>query len=91
MDKILAILFPVTAFVAAGIERSIANMYFIPYALLIKDFDPDFISRVGGGIPHLDNLMPVTIGNIIGGAMLVAAVYCSVYLRGKESSKSPKN
>ena len=101
MDKILAILFPITAFVATGFEHSIANMYFIPYALLIKDFDPDFISRVGGGVPHLDiliwksffvdNLIPVTIGNIIGGAVLVAAVYWSVYLRGRESNKSPKN
>ena len=93
IDKILAIIFPITAFVAAGFEHSIANMYFIPYALLIKDFDPDFISRVGRGIQHLDiltwqsffvdNLLPVTIGNIIGGAVLVAAVYWSVYLRGR--------
>ena len=93
IDKILAIIFPITAFVAAGFEHSIANMYFIPYALLIKDFDPDFISRVGRGIQHLDiltwqsffvdNLLPVTIGNIIGGAVFVAAVYWSVYLRGR--------
>lgn len=97
-DKILAILFPITAFVAAGFEHSIANMYFIPYALLIKYFDPDFIAKVGGGIQQLDiltwksffidNLLPVTIGNIIGGAVLVAAVYWSIYLRGRESEKS---
>src|SRR5512136_2645717 len=41
-DKILAILFPISAFVAAGFEHSVANMYFIPYALLIKAFDPAF-------------------------------------------------
>ncbi|MCI0555083.1 MAG: formate/nitrite transporter family protein [Anaerolineae bacterium] len=99
IDKILAIIFPITAFVAAGFEHSIANMYFIPYALLIKDFDPDFISKIGKGVQHLDiltwksffidNLMPVTIGNIIGGAVLVAAVYWSVYLLGREDNKSP--
>jgi len=93
LDKIMAILFPITAFVAAGFEHSIANMYFIPYALLIKNFDPAFITRAGGAIPRLDiltwrsffvdNLIPVTIGNVIGGAVLVAAVYWSVYLRGR--------
>ena len=94
-DKILAIVFPISAFVAAGFEHSVANMYFIPYALLIKEFDPDFISRASGKILHLDiltwrsffidNLIPVTIGNIIGGAVLVAAVYWSIYLRSRES------
>ena len=47
VDKILAIIFPITAFVAAGFEHSIANMYFIPIGLLIKGFDPAFISAVG--------------------------------------------
>ncbi len=90
-DKILAIIFPITAFVAAGFEHSIANMYFIPYALFIKDFDPKFVAAVGDKVPHLDlltwqaflvnNLIPVTIGNIIGGAVLVAAVYWTIFLR----------
>lgn len=93
LDKIIAIIFPITAFVAAGFEHSIANMYFIPYALLIKNFDPTFIARAGGTIPNLDiltwksffvdNLIPVTLGNIIGGAVLVAAIYWSIYLRGR--------
>lgn len=95
VDKIIAIIFPITAFVAAGFEHSIANMYFIPYALLIKDFDAEFISRTTESIPRLetltwgsffiDNLVPVTIGNIIGGTLLVAAVYWSIYLRGRKS------
>lgn len=95
LDKIVAIIFPITAFVAAGFEHSIANMYFIPYALLIRNFDPEFISRVSSRIPNLDNLtwtsffidnlIPVTIGNIIGGTVLVAAVYWSIYLRGRQS------
>jgi formate/nitrite transporter len=55
-DKILAIIFPITAFVAAGFEHSIANMYFIPYALMIKDFDPAFIGIVSSQVAHLDKL-----------------------------------
>ena len=95
LDKILAIIFPITAFVAAGFEHSIANMYFIPYALFIKDFDPDFVSTVGAKVAHLDlltwqaflfnNLIPVTIGNIIGGTILVAAVYWAIFLRPDNS------
>ena len=95
LDKILAILFPITAFVAVGFEHSIANMYFIPYALFIKDFDPNFVSTVSDKVAHLDlltwqaflfsNLIPVTIGNIIGGAVLVAAIYWAIFLRPDKS------
>ncbi|GAB1470030.1 formate transporter FocA [Chloroflexota bacterium] len=94
LDKIAAIIFPITAFVAAGFEHSVANMYFIPYALLVKGFDPAYIAKVGDKVPNLDaltwqaffikNLLPVTIGNIIGGVMLVAAIYWVVFLRGKK-------
>lgn len=96
LDKIMSIIFPITAFVAAGFEHSIANMYFIPYALLVKMFDPEYMARVAEKIPNLNlltweafflkNLIPVTIGNIIGGAVLVAAVYWVVFLRGKKVS-----
>ena len=96
VDKIVAIIFPITAFVAAGFEHSIANMYFIPYALFIKMFDPDFIAKVGDKVAGLDkltwqafwvnNLLPVTIGNIIGGAVLVAAVYWAIFLRPEKPS-----
>ena len=88
VDKIAAVVFPVTAFVAAGFEHSIANMYFIPVALFIKQFDGDFANQTGldlGGLTWdgflLENLLPVTIGNIIGGAIFVAAVHWFVYLR----------
>ncbi len=94
VDKILAIIFPITAFVAAGFEHSIANMYFVPYALLIRNFDPGFTASVAEKIPQLEsltwgafflnNLLPVTIGNIIGGSVLVAAVYWSIFLRGNK-------
>ena len=95
LDKIMAIIFPITAFVAAGFEHSVANMYFVPFALFIKDFDPAFTQAVGDKVPHLSdltwqtfflgNLLPVTIGNIIGGAVLVAAVYWAIFLRPTES------
>lgn len=94
-DKIFAILFPITAFVAAGFEHSIANMYFIPYALFIKGFNPQFTAAVANQVPGLEkltwqaffvnNLIPVTVGNIIGGAVLVAAVYWAIFLRHSES------
>jgi formate transporter len=90
-DKILSIILPIAAFVAAGFEHSVANMYFIPYGLLIKDLDPGYTMSVAAQVSQLDkltwpaflvgNLLPVTIGNIIGGAILVAAVYWAVFLR----------
>lgn len=90
-DKILAIVPPITAFVAAGFEHSIANMYFLPFGLAIKGFAPDSfwtaIGQMPEGFAALDyaalatNLIPVTIGNVIGGGVLVGAVYWFVYLR----------
>jgi formate transporter len=91
-DKILAIIPPITCFVAAGFEHSVANMYFIPLALFVKKWGgPDFfttISRTAVDFPHLTlrnffiaNLLPVTIGNIIGGAILVGLVYWFIYSR----------
>ncbi len=95
VDKIAAIIFPITAFVAAGFEHSIANMYFVPYALFIKAFDNDFIGQVAEKVPQLENLtwsaflmnnlIPVTLGNIIGGAVLVAAIYWAIFLRAENS------
>ena len=93
--KILAIIFPITAFVAASFEHSIANMYFVPYALFIKAFDPAFVTSLADKAPDLTsltwgnfllkNLLPVTIGNIIGGAGLVALMYWFVYLRNRKT------
>ncbi len=72
-DKVLAIVFPITAFVAAGFEHSIANMYFLPLAALLG-------APLGAG-DLLHNLVPVTAGNIVGGSVLVALVYWLIYLR----------
>lgn len=92
-DKILAILFPITAFVALGFEHSIANMYFIPAGLVLLE-DAGMVAAAGqaaGGALDLSrltingflmgNLLPVTLGNIIGGGFLVAMVYWFIYLR----------
>jgi formate transporter len=88
-DRILSIVFPITAFVASSFEHSVANMYFIPVALFIAE-DSSFLSSLGDlpdvadlswGAFFVDNLLPVTIGNVIGGTILVGAVYWFVYLR----------
>ncbi len=87
-DRILAVVPPVSAFVAAGFEHSVANMYFVPLGLLIARFEPALAAGAGRATDHLTwgtflvhNLLPVAIGNVIGGAGLVAAVYWFVYLR----------
>jgi len=72
-DKVLAIVFPITAFVAAGFEHSIANMYFFPLAMLL--------GSPLGAADMAHNLLPVIAGNIVGGSVLVALVYWVVYLR----------
>jgi formate/nitrite transporter len=91
-DRVLAIVPPISAFVAAGFEHSIANMYFIPAALFIKagatnafwanvgKTATDFPNLTWGNF-FLANLLPVTLGNIIGGAVMVGLVYWSIYLR----------
>ncbi len=73
-SKILAIIFPISAFVALGFEHCVANMYFIPLGMLLGDFE---ISA----IEFLTNVIPVTIGNIVGGSVFVAFVYWVVYVR----------
>lgn len=90
-DKVLALLFPVSAFVVAGFEHSVANMYFIPLGLFIKAWGPaDLWAQMGNSAAGLSaltwpaffvSLIPVTIGNIIGGGGLVGAVYWFIYLR----------
>ncbi len=91
-DKILAIIWPISGFVALGFEHCIANMYFIPLGIILKN-DPEMMGTLAGqptGIESLDwggllnNLVPVTLGNIVGGTLMVAGVYWFAYLRNKE-------
>lgn len=91
VDRVAIIILPISAFVAAGFEHSIANAYFIPMGLFIKATAPESfwksIGKTAADFPALTwagglaNLVPVAIGNIIGGSLLVAAVYWFVYLR----------
>jgi len=97
-DKILSIVFPVSAFVACGFEHSVANMYFIPVGLLIKSFAPaGFWSLIHdspeayGAVTWMGfarNLAPVTLGNIFGGSVMVGLVYWFVYLRKARTSQT---
>lgn len=80
-DKILAILFPVTAFVALGLEHSIANWFFLPFGLALDTHGAVSISGVGR------NIVAVTAGNVVGGTLLVAGVYWVAYLRGERMRK----
>jgi len=81
-DKMVAVILPVSAFIAAGFEHCVANMYFLPLAWLLvqtghvpANFDTSLITIPG--IIH--NLIPVTLGNIVGGAGFVGAVYWTIY------------
>jgi formate transporter len=91
-DKVLAIVPPITAFVAAGFEHCVANMYFIPLGIAVKGLAGESFWAACGRSPAdfpeltwpgflLGNLLPVTGGNVLGGAVLVGLVYWSIYLR----------
>jgi len=92
VGKIFAIYFPIMAFVASGFEHIIANMYFIPMGILLKN-NADVVAAAGltdklanltwGGF-FVNNLIPVTLGNVVGGAFFVSTLYWAVYLKGKK-------
>jgi formate transporter len=97
-DRVVTVIFPISAFAAAGFEHCVANMYFIPMGLLIKAGAPEAfwisIGRTAADFPALTwsnfligNLLPVTIGNIIGGGVMVAAVYWFIYRRPKTAER----
>lgn len=87
-DKILAIVFPIAAFVACGFEHSVANMYLIPLGIFLRE------QAFASGAANLEvlnwfglarNLLPVTLGNLVGGAGMVGLVYWVIYRRGASS------
>lgn len=94
IDKVFGIIFPIAAFVASGFEHSIANMYFIPIGLLLSDQsgpvkvaalpDSQYTDLNVGGA--LNNIAAATLGNIVGGAILVGIVYWFVYLAPARSA-----
>jgi formate/nitrite transporter FocA (FNT family) len=76
-DKLLAVVLPITAFVAAGFEHSIANLYVLPLAMMLQA-QAGQVADFGG---LWRNLVPVIAGNIVGGSVLVALVYHVIYVR----------
>jgi formate/nitrite transporter len=94
ISKILAIMIPITAFVAAGFEHSIANMYFVPMGIMLKNsaliqglFSPAVLQSISWQTFLVNNLIPVTIGNVIGGVLFVAVAYWTCYLRPSASGR----
>jgi len=95
VDKIFAILFPITAFVACGFEHSVANMYFIPMGIAMAGQDKVLeVAGLGASqVAHLNvngfigNLIPVTLGNIVGGTF-VGTMYWLIYLRKDRATEA---
>ena len=84
-DKILAIVFPIAAFVACGFEHSVANMYFVPLGIFLRATTPiDNVVLLNDltWLGFVRNLLPVTLGNLLGGAGMVGLVYYVIYRRG---------
>jgi formate/nitrite transporter len=85
--KLLSCVFPVMAFVASGFEHSVANMFFVPMDIFLRNVAP-LVTQSGLNLSNLTwghfmagNLIPVTLGNIVGGAFFVATLYSYVYMR----------
>lgn len=84
VGRIFAIFFPIMAFVASGFEHSVANMYFVPFGIFLKNTaaagSMDLINLTWGNF-IVANLIPVTIGNMIGGVVFVGVLYWNVYIK----------
>ena len=83
VDKAVAVVPPIMAFVAAGFEHSIANMYFMPLAMLLQAFGPQALASLPAVTwsGMLGNLLPVIAGNLLGGSVLVGLTYHLIYRR----------
>lgn len=100
IGKIFAVFFPIMAFVASGFEHSVANMYFIPVGMMLKRIPEVFSTAVSMGVSPeamgklnlygflVRNEIPVTLGNIVGGAFFVATLYWAVYRRRSVRGKT---
>lgn len=99
VGKIFAIFFPIWLFITSGFEHSVANMYYIPAGIIAKGnsdlveaamtlgVTQDKLDHLNWGTFITQNLLPVTLGNIIGGAVFVAAAYWFVYIRKLKKEK----
>ena len=95
-SKVLAIFFPIMAFVAMGFEHSVANMYFIPAGIFAKAFpaavtasglSADQLSQLNWGSMWTQNLLSVTAGNLVGGGIFTGLAYWFVYIRPQRPAK----
>ncbi len=97
VSKIFAALFPIWLFVTSGYEHSVANMYYIPAGIMASG-NPDFVEKSGlaadkianlnWGTMITNNLIPVTLGNIVGGVLFVGVIYWCVYLKKSKSASA---
>lgn len=83
-DKVLAIVFPITAFVAAGFEHSVANMYFIVMGIFLNTGPAEWDITWSG---FMNNMIPVILGNLVGGSVFVAITYFIIYRKGNIKKK----
>lgn len=100
--KLFAIFFPIWLFITSGFEHSVANMYYIPAGIMAKGtkawadaaialgVTPEMLSNLNWGSFFLKNLLPVTLGNIVGGGIFVGAIYWYVYIKRENASKAAK-
>lgn len=97
IGKVLAVVLPITAFVASGFEHSVANMFFVPMGLMLKNVAS--VVAAAGPLPGMEsltwgkglfvrNLLPVTLGNLAGGVLFVACAYWAVCLRACSDKRS---
>ena len=86
VDKAIAIVPPISAFVAAGFEHSVANMYFLPLGLMLQAAAGQPVELLG----LARNLVPVIAGNLVGGSVLVALVYYVIYRRAPRAAVSAR-
>jgi len=102
VGKIFAIFFPIWLFITSGFEHSVANMYYIPAGILAKSnpswvteshLTPAALANLNWGTFITNNLIPVTLGNIVGGALFVAGIYWFVYIKNdlKKEESFPLN
>ena len=85
VDKFVAVLFPIAAFVAAGFEHSVANMFLIPMGMMLQAQAGQAVELMG----LARNLVPVILGNLVGGSVLVALVYYVIYVRPRRAEAGP--
>ena len=93
----LAIFFPIMAFVTSGFEHVIANMYFIPAGIIAKQFpdavaasgiSADSLANLNWGTFFSQNIITVTLGNIVGGAIFVGVLYWAIFVRQSQKKES---